>query len=421
MPNYEKDKVLKEFLEVQKSEETITKYKTDMNLFCSYIVMTPTEIKELRLRQEKSDKKEEKYFFEDKLKAFWKWLWTDYKGTKGKAVSKSSASSMCVGVRGFFKHIRSQLKMQKGDIPQPTKAKGEHVFTLEELQMMFRVSSYRQRAILCCGVHFGMGAQDFVRLRRDYLERLIEQVEKGLKKYPVEFSTVRRKTGAEQVSFLTGEIADTLTDYWNTYKRQEREVIYEEGDPNIPKGTRLKWCFPKEKNGEPYKDKMSEENLTDILRTIWKQAFPNLELPKIRWHLLRKFLLSRMTEANLDNYYKKVFTGKTVPQDMDTYITVDFKEAWQKVAPKISLTGITNKRMAIIEDLKGELKEQRTALRVIAKYVAKELSKKLYEKVLRGEEGEGLGLMRVDPELKADIEALEEFAKKKEKEEGKEE
>jgi len=410
--NLENDKVFQRFLDSLKRHETKRKYKANMEIFSTFVNMTPTEIKTLREEQEKSDQKEEKFFFENKLKEFHLFLQRDYKGIRKRPLSQSSASSVTIGVRGYFKFLRSDLKMQKGDIPQPTMTTKKYDFRLHELQVMFKICSHRQRAILTCGVHWGFGANDFVRIRRDTIELYIQQVKEGLKEYPIAFDMERRKTHAPHRFYLVGEIADALEDYWKTIDRIETTYT-ERGDPNIREGETVVWAFPKHKNGEPYKHHISEENLNDILQTIWKQAFPNLPLPKgLTWHRIRAFFIATASGVISDSEVKR-FCGKKISADMFSYLN-DHRllEAWEKLVPKLSLTGMTNRRMARLGEVEDELTELRTAMQVIAKYTAMEMKRM---KVAKSKTGlPKYTEMRSHPEeIDEDIATLENFAKKK--------
>lgn len=406
---YSNDNVLLNFLDAQK-RTTRKKYRHDMTLFCQFVGMSPSQVKELREKQESSTDKEQKFYFEDKLKEFHKYLYTRYISPKGKKpLSQSSASSKCIGVRAFFKQIRSKLQMEKGDIPQPTMTTKKYDFTLSELQQMFRVCDYRQRAILTCGIHWGFGAEDMVRIRRDELEPLIQATEEGRKEYPIALDMIRRKNNAPHRYHLTGEIADSLTDYWKTIERIE--VIYEEeGDVNIPINSKVVFAFPKHRNGEPYKEHLNEENLNDILRTIWKQAYPNVELPRgLTWHRIRAFFISTASGVLSESEVKRL-SGKTISSDMLSYLN-DHKllEAWESIAPKLSLTGITNKRMAKLQNLEQKYEDLHRAMQVIAKYVAVQL-KKAKPTILGDDVTKSF---YVPTELDKDIEFLEEFSRKK--------
>jgi len=260
----------------------------------------------------------------------------------------NSARALVMPVRAFFDSECTKLRVRKGAIAGQKIAMGEHEFTLSELREMYRSADVRERAILATALSLGWSAEDFVKMKRAEIEPYLEE---GLEP-PVSFWYERGKTASPTRAHLTHEAIEALRDWLRVA-------------PLSP------YVFPNRTTDKP----MRTETLNDIIKKMFART-KRKPRGRIRFHLIRKFLMSQLANAGLNQWHVKLIVGKTIPADILTYLkdqTDMIREEFMRAEERISLTGFTNANHSQLETLQIELQELRSALKVIAKYVAKEL------------------------------------------------
>ncbi len=88
---------------------------------------------ERHVENRKSDDKKVKYYFDDLLPVFVKWI------VKDREVAHNTAVTSAHTVRGFFRHHREPLQIQNGKIKTVEKRKRWHSFSKEDLSKMVQV------------------------------------------------------------------------------------------------------------------------------------------------------------------------------------------------------------------------------------------------------------------------------------------
>lgn len=250
----------------------------------------------------------------------------------------NSAKNLVTGVRSFFSNQIVPLRIRKGAIASPKMATGEHEFSLDELQKMFRVGSIEDKVRLCLGLNLGWGASDFLSLKWDFIEPyLSEDLDP-----PVGFWFERGKTGQPTRGHLTGECIAVLRQYRETAKSKRVNPLTVDG-------------------------------LNIWIRTLAKKA--NIQ-PRghIRFHRLRKFLFTALLSSGMPESHAKLIIGKKVKTEDLTYIqglAPTLKAEYAKAHRLFALSGFTNMDNKKVKDMKEELEELRSAMRVLAKYVSK--------------------------------------------------
>jgi len=269
----------------------------------------------------------------------------------------NTARSETNGIRAFFTSQCDKVKIGRGKIGKSQIAFGEHEFKLEQLQRMYRVGNIRDKAILSLAVSLGYGATAFIELKRDFIESIIKQTE--YEEPPIGFWYQRKKTSQPIRSHLTVESIQALTDYWET----------------LPK--KSEWVFP----NSSMKHHISDDDLNYVIKTLCSKA-NIVVMGKVRFHLMRKFLFSALTNV-MDELNAKLCVGKSIPNDVLTYLkgkTEILKQQYAEAEKYFVLSGYTNHNHSIIGELQTKVKLQDDTLQkfleVFTAYLTEKISKK---------------------------------------------
>lgn len=256
--------------------------------------------------------------------------------------------------RSFFNSQCDQVRFKRGAVPRSDVAMGEHEFTQEELRAMFHYGGVKEKAVLSTAVALGWGADDFLNLEWSAVGPFLEAD-------PFTgFRHKRGKTGAACRVHMTPEAIDSLR-AWRKVAKSDIRV------------------FP-----------WTNSNLNYIVKVMARRAGVKPR-GKISFHLLRKFLLRQLSNAELNRWTVKLLMGKRVSSDVQTYLqdNVDaLREGYKKAYPRFSLTGraALNSRGRIAE-LEGQVKELIVGLKIrddiIAEMMPKDRAQEILEAVVK--------------------------------------
>lgn len=260
---------------------------------------------------------------------------------KGKATNTARAEVSMV--RAFCRDNATVLILQRRRIAKAKSAKGEHELTREELAKMFYVADVRGKAILSTAIGLGFSVEDFSELRRDYIESLVDKSLNEKIDF-IGFDYERGKTGVESRSHLTPEAVNSLK-AWFEYIDKKRAA----------KGLeKSEWVWSNGNCGS-----LNEQTLNDIVKDLVKKA--NVSVTgKIRFHLLRKFLMNALHDSGFDSWETKRALGKEIPTSDDTYLKGLSRKVTEKFPSAyghIRLTGYANKNGTRLEDLETKLQQ----------------------------------------------------------------
>ena len=259
--------------------------------------------------------------------------------SEGRATNSARTESSTV--RAFCRDNATTLLIQRKRIAKAKSAMGEHEFTRDELSKMFYVADVRGKAVLATGVSLGFSIQDFAELKREHIESLVNKALSEKIDF-IGFDYERGKTGVESRSHLTPEAVNSLK-AWFEYIDQKR------AEKGLGKSEYV-WC-----NGNG--SFLNEQTLNDILKDLVKKA--NISITgKLKFHLLRKFLMSALHDSGFDSWETKRALGKEIPTSDDTYlrglsrkVTEKFPQAYEY----IKLTGFANHNHTRLEDLEAKI------------------------------------------------------------------
>jgi site-specific recombinase XerD len=329
----------------------IWKYKNRMNEFLEFLELTDTEFIEVYKRAK--DRLEWAKQTGLKLVAF-------YNERISKGYATNTVRAEVSTVRAFCRDNATTLILPRRKIAKAKSAKGEHEFTREELTKMFYVADVRGKAVLSTAVSLGFSVEDFSELKRDYIESLVNKALTEKIDF-IGFDYERGKTGVESRSHLTPEAVNSLKAWFEYIDTKRAEKGLEKSE----------WVWANGNGGH-----ISDQSINDIIKDLVKKANTTVT-GKMRFHLIRKFLMSSLHDAGFDSWETKRALGKEIPTSDDTYLKGLSRKVTEKFPTAydyIRLSGYASKNGTKLEEI--QLKVQQLE-------IAQEQAKLNYQALLR--------------------------------------
>jgi integrase len=288
----EDNKPLEDWLSEYSKPKTRQQAQDFFNVYLQWQKKTPKQLKdEFNNVQVKSQ-----------ILQFQNYLVNDYKNKFGNALKNNSARQYITCVRAFYSSQVEPIRGLKGKIIDVEMAKGEHTFSIEDLRAMYAVGDLKQKAIIATGVSLGWEISAILDLDRDYIEKLVLRAKSQNIEF-IGFDWQRAKTGSAQYGILNPMALFALEQYLAKLNKES------------PNQTKL---FD-----------LTEVAINNILKKLASDA--NLALiGSIRYHLLRKFLMSALSDAGLNAFEIKLILGKTIPISDATYLQTLKKSSLEK-------------------------------------------------------------------------------------------
>lgn len=329
------------------------KYKDRMNEFLGFLGLTDSEFVEGYKRAK--DRLEWAKQMGLKAVAF-------YNSRVQKGYATNTVRAEVSTVRAFCRDNCTTLIVPRKKIAKAKSAKGEHEFTQAELAKMFYVADVRAKAVLATGISLGFSVEDFSELKRDFIESLVNKSQTEKIDF-IGFNYERGKTGVESRSHLTPEAVNSLKawfEYTDQKRVEENEKRKKENEGKAEKDKKPLLSIPSEWvwcNGNG--NHLNEQTLNDIIKDLVQKA--NITTTgKVRFHLIRKFLMDALHDAKFDSWETKRALGKEIPTSDDTYLkglSRTVSEKFPTAYDHIRLTGYANKNGTRIEDLEQKIQQ----------------------------------------------------------------
>lgn len=357
-----------EWLNSCKSERTKREYTDRFLIWLEYCKTKglkangEAQLEDMKTRRQSNDQTV-KFFYDNEVPKFFKWLTTEYRSPlKQKPLSESSALSVCTAVRSFFSYHRYGLEIQKDKLPSSEKVAQkfeDHSFDIYQLRTMANHGDLFEKSVLACGVNLWLRAGDFINLNRDMIELHIKREEETAQSENrtvdiVEFELTTEKEKEPCSCHLSKETVEFLTEYFRTYPKKSEKLF-----------------------------ELNEDTLNDLLRRLADKAKITVT-GRIRWHCLRKFGITLM-HGKVTEPVMKYMVGKHISKDLRTYIqnNKETYKAFKLIEPQISLTksnGNGNTQLAKqLEELQNQTFKQMLLMKLMEKLVSKEKMTKALE------------------------------------------
>ena len=239
-----------------------------------------------------------------KLMQFKQWM-QDNKG-----LSQNSAKTATGVVRGFFAFCETPIFMTKAErqrIDKAGRSTKDYKFTRKDMAKMALVSSLDEKYILLFGKSVGFRANDFVKFTYGDFRSL--DLESDVPIYMGEFNTQKKAIPANPFIDVDSLPVIKAILEANTRKKDSDRIITIRG-------------------GE----------LSVILQRIADRAKINYGNARVRFHCLRKWLVTRLSATMSESQWKQI-VGKSISED--AYVSTDLLRTAYSNALK-DLTVLTN-------------------------------------------------------------------------------
>lgn len=302
------------------------------------LTFTPTQILQKHKQNRKQDDNKVRYWFDDTIVRFVEYL----KQTRN--LSHNSAIANASSLRGFFSFHREPLQIRKSDkgkVSFEETTKKYHCFRHHELVKMVSVAGLEEKSVLTLGTCEGIRVSDFVsQLRQPILDAFEDSKDsEGIPHFPIEWEILTEKEKTVAVAHITEDAWEILKAYWNTMEDS-------------------KYVFPS--NGSH----ISTDRGNDVIKNTWNRAFPDRQDAKIRFHELRSYKMTILSNSGCNKWHIKRMVGKKVSPDILSYLKgIDLKKDFEMAYRKFRLTGVmTPKNHEAIEELQTSIVNQQTEI-----------------------------------------------------------
>jgi hypothetical protein len=205
-------------------------------------------------------------------------------------------------VRAFYSSQKELVRGLKNKIIDVQEAKGEHVFSIDDLRAMYAIGDLRDKAILATATSLGWEISAFMGLEKDFVESIVKKARSQNVEF-IAFDWQRKKTGATQYGILNPMAIFSLENYLAKLNKE------------TPNQTRL---FD-----------ITEVSVNNILRKLVQDS-NIVTVGTIRFHLIRKFLMNALSDAGLNSFEVKLIMGKEIGVSDRTYLQTLKKSAFEK-------------------------------------------------------------------------------------------
>lgn len=361
------DKAVAEWIASTKSKQTTYQYKQRWNMWLQFckakdLLLSGTEqLEDMKIKRQSEDNTE-KYFYDNEVPKFFRWLQTEFKGkTTHKPLSENSALAATTAIRSFFAYHRYTLEIKKDALPSSEKVSQtyvDHQFDIYQLRAMFQQGDLKERTMLACGKDLWLRAGDFVSLGHDLVELTIKREEELAENEhrdtdTVEFELITEKEKEPCSCHLSKETIELLKDYLKNSST----------------------------NGHLFQ--LTEEALTDLLRRLAEKSKITVN-GRIRWHCMRKFGITLM-HGKVTEPVMKYMVGKHISKDLRTYIQNNREtfKAFKLIEPLISLTKTNGNGSGKLAETLEKLKSEKYQRIVLEKLLEELYPKEELEKAMR--------------------------------------
>jgi muconolactone delta-isomerase len=208
---------------------------------------------------------------------------------KDEGVADGKISLSTITVRSFLTSQDVVVKFRRNQLVVGGADKSSHVFSNGDLNRLWSVGGAFEKALLACACSQGWEVSMFIAQSRDKIQRRIEHAEQNGVKF-VFFMDKRDKTGAERLCVLNPLAIECLKNYF---------AVRTDTDPRL---------FP-----------ITQDGVQKMLYRLAKDA--NLKTTgALRFHNIRKWLMSRLSRCNFNEFQIKFVMGKSIGLSDGVYL-----------------------------------------------------------------------------------------------------
>jgi integrase len=246
-------------------------YKSSFRIFCEAMNVTPAELQKLNTKELKQ------------LILCFQKLWIEKKAANNRTLS------IITTVRSYLASVDVTLTFRKGQLLNAEVDNDSHVFSNGDLNRMWSVGGAFEKALLACAASQGWEISMFLEQQRERIQQKIEHADQNGLKF-VFFRDKRDKTGKPRFCVLNPLAVECLKNYF---------AVRRDDDPRL---------FP-----------ITADGVQKLLVRLAKDA--NLKTTgSIRFHNVRKWLMSRLSRCGFNEFQIKFIMGKSISLSDAVYL-----------------------------------------------------------------------------------------------------
>jgi len=290
-------------------------YERGWEYFKEYCNMTTEQILEAKKQEENGE-------WKNKLFGFKKWLLEE------KGLSPNTAKTATGIIRGFFQYYETPIMLRRNErirIDKASRSTRDYKFSRKDVAKMALIGNLEEQYILLAGKSFGLRASDFLRLT---------------------FGHFRQLDLTEELPIPLGEIYTT--------KKDIRAYPFIDSD-SLPIIKAILEAN-KHRNDKDRIITVRTSELTVILQRLAHKANIQHGDSRIRFHNLRKFLITRLSASMSESQWKQII-GKSISED--AYVSTELlRKAFERALKDITvMSGNGNGHSAKVELLIKAIKQ----------------------------------------------------------------
>jgi hypothetical protein len=211
-------------------------------------------------------------------------------------------------LRSIATEFDKTIKFRKGALDKIEEDQNSYEITSSDLARLFEVSDLTERAILATAASLGYDISSFLSLDRQKIRALVERAISEREEW-ASWVDNRKKTSAKRLNVLNPLVIKYLKLYFDAGLKNNSERLF------------------------PY----AESGISTMLRRLFDKASINANGQKIRFHSVRKWLMTKLNEAGLSVYSVKLILGKEIDVADSTYLNhleqtalADYKRVYEQ-------------------------------------------------------------------------------------------
>ena len=259
--------------------------------------------------------------------------------------AESSAINATNAVRSFYSHYGVPLMIQTNDIKPSKPVYQDYELTLEDISTICHASDKRGRAIILTGESLGWREGDIGRLLRIHVEPFLDR------EAPIMIKLVTEKELVLATGFLHGGAIKAIKEYLAT-RTDDCPYLFTTTQRGI--------------------GKMRASAFNKIIQDSAKRASIETGSYRLRFHCLRKFLISRLQDSGIEENMWKQIVGKAVREK--AYTSTRLREAYTKALPRIDPTALVNNHKKVEELEKKIERLEKARMTELLMYFGEELT-----------------------------------------------
>lgn len=289
--------------------------------------------------------------------------------------------AIITSVRAFSSYLEKPIKFRRGQLVSQKMATGYHDFSNGDLGKMYNSADIGDKALLAVGVSLGWEVSAILQMETEYFRQLVTRA-KSEKQDFISFESQRGKTGKLRFGILNPLALKALDEYF-TKNNPTGKLLFE----------------------------MTKKAPNIILRKLAKRAGIVL-VGDVRWHNLRSWYMSKLSDAGFNAYQIKLILGKAIPITDRTYLRTLQQEIMRRY-PKAYIKYLsilkyqTLNQIEELEKLKAEVETLKATMRAMAMIYGDEILAKAKQSMGFGQKADMDAIIKLVEETMAQNEAEE--------------